>query len=127
MSGCGALDHLIGGTIKEATIASSTIMASVVRDSVIENLAGIDAASAEKIADAIAALPPDKLSALAEVVAKAIPATSAAMGTPPKASTDESLPTTLYGGRGALLGEPEDWLIFQGKVVPVYKEGLKGA
>lgn len=126
MSGCGALDHLRGGAITEATVASSTIMASVIRDSVIENLASIDAASAEVIADAIAALPPDKLEALAKAIAAAMPKDEAASGNAPKTSTEDWLPTTLYGTRAAVLGEPDDWISFQGKVVPVYKESTGG-
>ena len=122
---CGALDFLEGGTIKDADIISSNITNSRVSNSVIdacdiENLSSIDADSAKVVADAIAALTPDQLKALAEAIFAAM---QNKPGVSPVSSEADKIPTTILGGREALMGKP-DMLITTpdpNYVIPAYR------
>lgn len=120
---CGSLEYLEGGTLKSVTIINSQIVNSSVANSELESctlktLAGLDEASAEKIADAIAKLSPEQLAALAKALTGAVSTAKAK----PAASEGPALPTNLYGKRTASLGEPTAWLSFGGYVIPGYAE-----
>lgn len=122
MSCCDNSGFMRGGVITEATISKSDIQASTITGSVIEsstinNLAGIDDASAKVIADALGQLSPEQLASLAKAVAAAL---APLAGKAPSATTTPELPVTLYGARTALMGEPVRWMQIDGFVVPAY-------
>lgn len=124
MSECGAIEFLKYGTISESDIVSSRIATSTITGSTIESshitqLASLDAASAQRIADAIAALPTAQLTALAAAIAKALPAAS--LGQPPIETENPELPTAVLGNRAKLLGQPNSWLQYKDFVVPAYR------
>lgn len=124
MSECGAIEFLKYGAISESDIVASrisgsTITGSDIVSSHIKQLASLDAASAQRIADAIAALPTAQLTALAAAIAKALP--SATIGTAPSDTTAPELSTTVLGNRAKLLGQPSEWLQYKDFVVPAYK------
>lgn len=124
MSDCGAIEFLKYGAISESDIVSSritnsTITGSTIESSHIQQLASVDAASAQRIADAIAQLSTEQLSLLATALAKALPA--APFGSPPAETASSELPTAVLGERGKLLGAPAQWLQYKDFVVPAYK------
>ena len=123
---CGQIEFLEGGVLKNTTliganISQSTIQGSVLDASDITQLRSIDADSAAKIADAIAALPPDKLQQLLTAILAAIVASDA--GVMPDTTQISSLPTLMYGdSRRGMLGAPDFWMKFGGKLLPIYSE-----
>lgn len=122
MADCGGMDFSRGGTILEAQIidskiTNSLISASELASSAIINLASIDAASAQKIVDAMAGLPPENLAALAKALVAAIGSTP---GSKPETTTQPELPTTIAGERTMLLGKPGSWVELVNGYVPVY-------
>lgn len=126
MADCGGIEFLRGGVIAETHITASSVSDSRVSSSELDschlkNTASVDAASAQVIANALAALPQGVLTALAAAIASALPKAPLANG--PQVSTEETLPTGIAGGREALLGKPDAWLGYQDFVVPAYKEG----
>lgn len=120
---CGEINFLEGGTIKSADILSSSILNSNVQNSTIDgasvtNLVDIDDASVQKIVDAIAKLPKDKLKALAdalrdEFIITPVPA--------PAATESSATPTTIVGSREQTLGTPEVWAEYGEYAIPLYK------
>lgn len=124
MADCGVIEYMKYGTVSEADIVSSRIASSTVTgcqiaSSHITDLASLDAASAQRIADAIAELPTEQLTALAAAIAKALPA--APVGTAPVVTEGIELPTAVLGERAQLLGKPALWLQYKDFVVPAYQ------
>lgn len=124
MSECGAIEFLKYGAISESDIVNSRITNSTVSSSELtacslQKLASLDVESAQRIADTIAALPVEQLTALAAAIAKALPA--APLGAAPQETEDTGLPTTVLGDRAKLLGQPSEWLQYKDFVVPAYK------
>lgn len=121
--GCGDTGFLDGGTIQRASIINSQIVnseiqASKLDSSAITNLTEVDEASAKKIADAIAALPPDQLTALINALVQK-PAIMPA--TPPVTTENNSVPTELYGEREIGMGAPAMWAQYGDNfVIPLY-------
>lgn len=125
MNECGDIGYLKGGAISESDIVSSRISNSNLVGCVIEsahmtNLSSIDELSAQRIADAIAALPTEKLMPLATAIAKAMSSKQAEAV--PEKSTADTLPTVVFGEREALLGVPVIWLDYYGYAVPAYSK-----
>lgn len=125
MSQCGNLEFVSGGVITGSTIMDSHITNSTISNSTftagtIANLTSIDEASAKIVADAIAALSAEQLKALASALFAAISVTPAEF---PVSSESDKIPTTMYGGRGALLGQPDIVLPTSDPnyVVPAYR------
>lgn len=123
--GCGDSSLLDGGTIKDASvinsqIVNSTIQASVLDTSSITNLTGVDEVSAKKIADAIAALPPDQLIPLINALVQRQIVTPAS---PPEISEASALPTNMYGNREIGMGAPDLWAKYgDDYIVPVFNK-----
>lgn len=120
---CGSIEYLSGGTVNQASILNSQITSSEVSNSTlktcaIESLTSVDDASAQVIADALAALPSNKLQALVEALMQSMSFTDA---TAPDTSEDKAIPTTMYGTRNAILGTPVRWKqLPDGSVIPCY-------
>lgn len=121
---CGEISVLDGGTIKNATVlntqmANSLIQASELDSVTLKNVNSLDEVTAQKIADAIAALPFEKLVALInalQIKQIVVP------GVPDDPTEMPALPTTMYGSRDSALGEPEVWSRYsEDYVVPLYK------
>lgn len=124
MSGCGDIEVVDGGTVRNATVTNSTVQGSVVSSSVIsasslEALTGVDDKAAQTIADAIGALSAEKLQTLAKAILEAMPTPVAATG--PKAETMDYLPTDVIGSRRALLGAPAGWVKWHNILLPAFK------
>lgn len=120
---CGSIEFLAGGTINQSSILNSQITNSEVQNSKlsscsVESLKSVDDASAQVIADALAALPSNKLQALVEALMQSMSFTDA---TAPDTSEDTAIPTTMYGTRNAILGTPVRWKqLPDGSRVPCY-------
>lgn len=120
---CGSIEFLAGGTINQSSILNSQITNSEVQNSKlsscsVESLKSVDDASAQVIADALAALPANKLQALVE---KLMASMSYADAAEPATTDDAATPTTMYGTRNALLGTPVRWKSLpDGSRVPCY-------
>lgn len=129
---CGELGPIEGGLIKDSTIQDSTIVGSEftngsisgssVKSSSLENLSGIDDASARAIADAIAGDP----LASGAISAAISSEPSLVLGSPEDPSSSADLPTDMFGSRDALLGQPAAWLELGGYVVPLYRKASNG-
>lgn len=120
MSQCGSIEFLSGGAIQGSTIiqsdiTSSTVTASTITASTIENLAGIDTSSAQRIVEAICQLDETTLQKLADALGLKLDSGSA-----PASTTEDNLSTKVYGNRDALLGEPSEWIVLDGKTLPAY-------
>lgn len=113
MGDCRDINFLEGGTIKDATIIDSTFSNGVVRDSDIVNarLTGGIAADAETAQD------------LADIVGPLVIASLPVSPDAPLTGEEASLPTTLAGGRGLILGEPAAWIQWGEYLVPLYTRG----
>ena len=124
--GCGEIEFLEGGMLKNPTIIGGSISQAAIQGSVLDasditQLRSIDADSAAKIADAIAALPADKLQQLLTAILAAIVAGDS--GVMPDTTQISSLPTKMYGdSRNGMLGAPDFWMKFGGKLLPIYSE-----
>lgn len=123
--GCGDTGLMDGGTIQRASIINSQIVnseiqASKLDSSSITNLTELDEASAKKIADAIAALPPDQLTALINALVQKQTITPAA---PPATTETNSVPTELFGDRETGMGAPDMWAQYGDDfVIPLYNK-----
>lgn len=125
MSQCGGLEYISGGVINGASVINSQITSSDITSSTftsgsIVNLAQIDESSAKTVADALAGLSADQLKALAAALFAAMPMTSAVA---PVSSESGVIPTTIYGGRTAIMGEPDMVIAAPDPnfVIPVYR------
>lgn len=113
-----------GGVIKSSDVISCDIVnssfTSGTLDSVaITNLTSLDNASAKTIVEAfINNLTAAQLSALAQKIIDSIEAA----GSAPSTTVDQSLPTTMFGRRTAILGTPKKWIELAGGVVPCYSK-----
>lgn len=121
---CGSPASMDGGVITNATISSSSIQGSVINGSVIsasslEKLTEVDTASALVIANALAALSPEQLNALAKALGVPTQSSLELAAVPPRNSATD-LPTELVGERNYLLGAPSGWLDMQGVAIPAY-------
>ena len=121
---CGEIRFLEGGTIVDSTIATSNITQSSVSNSTVDtssitNLTSVDDASALKIVQAIAALPPSELQILVNVIQELLAATVPASDVD-TTCTNGVIPGAVYGGTDALLGKPVQFAAFGNGVVPVY-------
>lgn len=120
---CGSIEFLAGGTINQSSILNSQITSSEVSGSTlktckVESLTSVDEASAQVIADALSALPANKLQALVEKLMASMKYEDAAE---PTTSDDAATPTTMYGTRNAILGTPVRWKALpDGSRVPCY-------
>lgn len=125
MPGCGHVEILEGGSIKDtdidrSRITGSTITSSVFDAGVISNLTALDTNSAQTVADTLAALGPGQLKDLAEALVEALASSTA---TPAPASEGGELPTDIVGGRDMLLGKPDSYAVYgAGYVVPLYQK-----
>lgn len=122
---CGNLQFVEGGVIKNSSIINSQITDSIITNSVLqavrlENLTGLDDISAKVIVDALAALPSDQLAPLVSAILTAF--VTSPHSEPVSSIGGGELPTTIYGDRTALLGDPELFVKF-GKdyVIPLYR------
>lgn len=124
--GCGEIEFLEGGTLKNPTIiggsiSQSTFQGGIVDASDITQLRSIDADSTAKIADALAALPADKLQALLTALLAALAVVDS--GVTPDTTKFKSLPTLMYGdSRKGMLGAPDGWMKLGGMLLPIYSE-----
>ena len=122
--GCGEINFLEGGTLKNPTIIGGTISQSAIQGSVLDassitQLRDIDEASAARIADALGALPADKLQQLLTALLAAIHAADS--GVHPDTTKLPALPTLMYGdSRKGMLGSPDYWLNLGGALIPGY-------
>lgn len=121
--GCGSIDYLNGGTMTGVSILNSqvtntTISSSTLDSSTISNLTALDKKSAQVVADAIAALPADKLQALVNALLAAL--TPKAAPTPALSEESDAIPTDIIGARSSVLGDPDTWLALGEYVVPMY-------
>lgn len=121
--GCGSIDYLNGGTMTGVSILNSqvtntTISSSTLDSSTISNLTALDEKSAQVVADAIAALPADKLQALVNALLAAL--TPKAAPTPALSEESDAIPTDIIGARSSVLGDPDTWLALGEYVVPMY-------
>lgn len=121
---CGEIRFLEGGTIVDSTIATSNITQSSVSNSTVDtssitNLTSVDDASALKIVQAIAALPPSELQILANAVQELL-TTSVPVSSVYTKCTNGVIPGAVYGGADTLLGKPAQFATFGDGVVPVY-------
>lgn len=126
MPDCGVTEFLRGGMIAEAHVTASAITDSRVSGSElsgcqVKELASVDDASAQTIADAIAKLPEGMLVELSKALAKAMPLASSASA--PQVTTEDSVPTSIAGNRELLLGKPEVWITHHDFIVPGYRQG----
>ena len=126
MSDCGDTGMLEGGIIKDSNIISSTVTTSTIEASnftggTIESLTGVDAVSAKRILDAIVALGPDQLAALAQAMLTSAAAVSAVAS--PASSDGATTPTSIIGNRASVLGQPATWTNIGGYAVPMYVKG----
>lgn len=119
---CGGLEYIPGGVINGSTIINSqisngTISGSTIESSIINSLVSIDAASAQVIANAIAALPPSQLKPLLDALLAAfVPDTQ----TDPPSTETGRIPTTIYGDATGLLGKPAAFGGLGAYSVPLY-------
>ena len=124
--GCGEIEFLEGGMLKNPTIIGGSISQSAIQGSVLDasditQLRSIDTDSAAKIADAIAALPADKLQTLLDALFAALNLGDS--GLVPDTTKYKSLPTLMYGdSRRGMLGAPDGWAKMGGKLIPLYTE-----
>ena len=124
--GCGEIEFLEGGMLKNPTIIGGSISQSAIQGSVLDAsditaLRSLDEASASKIADAIAALPADKLKTLLDALFAAL--NLADSGLSPDTTKYKSLPTLMFGdSRRGMLGAPDGWAKMGGKLIPLYTE-----
>ena len=124
--GCGDINFLEGGFIKNSNIMGGdishvTISSSVLRSSDIAALNSIDDASMKTIADALTALPPADLRRLAQALFAALALTPSA--DMPDTTERTSLPTLMYGDyRNGMLGAPDAWVELGDKLVPTYSK-----
>lgn len=122
---CGDISLLDGGTIKNSTIlnsqmVNSTIQSSTLDGSSISNLTAIDAVSAQRIADAIAALTPAQLASLMQALTQKQTITPAAA---PVTTEMDSVPTEFYGDREIGMGGPIMWVQYgDDHVIPLYEK-----
>ena len=127
MSGeCGDSGMLEGGIIKDSTVISSTVTTSKIEASdfsggSITALSAMDAVSAKTVLNALVALGPDQLAALGQLLLSSAAAVQTT--NPPVTAEGSSLPTTLYGTRGAAMGAPTAWGNIGGYAVPLYTKG----
>lgn len=124
--GCGEIEFLEGGVLKEPTIIGGTISQSTIQGSILDasdimQLRSIDSDSAAKIADALAALPEDKLQTLLKALLAALDLSDA--GVAPDTTQLKSLPTMMFGdSRRGMLGAPDGWAKLGDKLLPLYTE-----
>lgn len=126
MPDCGVTEFARGGMLAEvhmtaSAVTESRVSASELTSCELVKTAAVDEESAAVIANAVAKLPQGMLMELAKAIIAAVPKSDPVDG--PMISTEASLPSAVAGSREALLGKPENWLEYQGYVVPVYKEG----
>lgn len=121
---CGEISMLDGGTIRNSTIINSQIANPIIQGgnidgSSISNLATIDAASAQRIADAIANLTPEQLAGLINALSQKqsiIPAAA------PTTSESHAVPTEMHGDREIGMGAPDMWAQYgDDYVLPLYE------
>lgn len=123
--GCGEISVLDGGTIKNTSLVNtqmvnSTIQSSALDGSSITNLNGVDAVSAQRIADAIAALTPEQLAGLMRALAQKQTIVPAAA---PATSESNAVPTEFHGDREVGMGAPDMWAQYSDDyVVPLYEK-----
>lgn len=120
---CGETKYAEDGVINRTTLTNSQITNSDIQNSMlsassIQGLTSIDAASAEKIADAVAGLDSRQLLSLASAIQEAF---APVEDDEPPATTSPELPTTIIGLRDVLLGRPSGWAKFGTYVIPLYK------
>lgn len=123
MSDCCTHEFERGGVIVETTISRSTIDNSTITNSVFDSgsityLNEMDGASAATVATALSKLTPDELNALAQALKPLIMPKIMPHGT--ASSVGTNVPTTIYGGREAMMGQPVGWLELNGYIVPAY-------
>lgn len=120
---CGSIEFLSGGTINQSSVLNSQITNSEVQNSKlstcsIESLTSVDESSAQVIADALSALPANKLQALVEKLMASMKYEDA---TEPTTTDNAATPTVMYGTRNAMLGAPVRWKALpDGSRVPCY-------
>lgn len=122
---CGEMGYAEGGVINGTNIINSSITGSKVESSElvssdVKDLRSIDSASAKKIADSIAALPPDQLVALADAILKHMQVST--ITEDPTATKGSSVSTTIIGDRNYTLGKPQKWIEAAGGLVPVFNK-----
>lgn len=121
---CGEIKFLEGGTLKNSSMIGGSVTYATITDSLLDacevkNLKSVDGASAEKIADAIATLPADKLQALVKALFDAL-VLSGGSDTPDTTKM-QGLPTLMFGdSRRGMLGAPDAWVAMGGKLIPAY-------
>lgn len=123
--GCGEISVLDGGTIKNSTLVNSQMVNSTIQSSTfdggsITNLTDIDAVSAQRIADAIAALTPEQLAALMLALAQKQTVVPAAA---PATTEANSTPTEFHGDREIGMGAPDMWAKYSDDyIIPLYEK-----
>lgn len=121
---CGEIKFLEGGTLKNSSMIGGSVTYATITDSLLDacevkNLKSVDDASAEKIADAIAALPADKLQALVKALFDALVLSGGSEA--PDTTKMQGLPTLMFGdSRHGMLGAPDTWVAMGGKLIPAY-------
>ena len=125
---CGEMGPIDGGLIRNSTTQDSTItgstftggtvQASEMQSGSLKELANVDGASARTIADAIAGD-----SAAAGILKAAVAGGNpASLASAPDQSDAPELPTPMYGGRSAILGDPVAWMQMGDYVVPLFRK-----
>ena len=125
---CGEMGPIDGGLIRNSTIQDSAItgstftggevVASEIVSGSLKDLASVDGASARTIADAIAGDP----TAAGIIKAAVSGGNPSSLSSAPDQSDAPELPTPMYGGRNALLGDPVAWMQLGDYVVPLYRK-----
>lgn len=123
---CGEIRFMEGGTIKDATILSSSIVNSSISSSVLDsssitNLSSIDSASVRVIMQAIAALSPADLQVLIQALLDAMVAAGGVFTSP--ACSAGNMPAAYLGDDDYFLGKPDGWLPVSNGAIPVYTPG----
>ena len=122
---CGEISLLDGGTIKNSTIVNTQMVNSAIQNSSIDgssmtNLTAIDAVSAQRIADAIAALTPEQLASLMQALAQKQTVVPAAA---PVTTESSMVPTEFHGDREIGMGAPDMWAKYSDDyVIPLYEK-----
>lgn len=122
---CGEISMLDGGTIKSSTIVNSQMVNSAIQSSTLDgssitNLTAIDAVSAQRIADAIAALTPEQLAGLMRALAQKQTVVPAAA---PVTTETNAVPTEMHGDREIGMGAPDMWAQYSDDyIIPLYEK-----
>lgn len=110
-SSAGARQSLANG------LAGDSVATGALANGLAANATGMKA-----LADALSGLSKEQLSALAQALWDALDLHPKATAAPATGEAD-SLPTTLYGTRSAILGGPTQWLDSELGAIPVYPKG----